>query len=87
MNKLRFLLALGAFFVLVAALSACGDDNVPGNAVAKVGDTSITKEQFNRSNYFQKKYGKLEYVSESGRLFKTNKGKVLKFNESHEITK
>lgn len=42
---------------------------------------NITKEQFNRSNYFQKKYGKLEYVSESGRLFKTNKGKVLKFNE------
>ena len=43
---------------------------------------NITKEQFNRSNYFQKKYGKLEYVSESGNLFKTNKGKVLKFNES-----
>lgn len=40
---------------------------------------NITKEQFNRSNYFQRKYGKLEYVSESGRLFKTNKGKVLKF--------
>jgi hypothetical protein len=44
----------------------------------------ITKEQFNRSNYFQKKYGKLEYVSESGRLFKTSKGKVLKFTESYE---
>jgi translation initiation factor 1 (eIF-1/SUI1) len=43
---------------------------------------NITKEQFNRSNYFQRKYGKLEYMSESGRLFKTNKGKVLKFNES-----
>jgi hypothetical protein len=42
---------------------------------------NITKEQFNRSNYFQRKYGKLEYVSESGKLFKTNKGKVLKFNE------
>lgn len=40
---------------------------------------NITKEQFNRSNYFQRKYGKLKYVSESGRLFKTNKGKVLKF--------
>jgi hypothetical protein len=47
----------------------------------------ITKERFEKSRYFQKKYGKLEYVSESGRLFKTNKGKVLKFNESHEITK
>ena len=45
---------------------------------------NITKEQFNRSNYFQRKYGKLEYVSESGRLFKTSNGKVLKFiNESH----
>ena len=43
---------------------------------------NITKEQFNRSNYFQRKYGKLEYVSESGKLFKTDKGKVLKFNES-----
>ena len=43
---------------------------------------NVTKEQFNRSNYFQRKYGKLEYVSESGRLFKTNKGKVLKFKES-----
>ena len=43
---------------------------------------NITKEQFNRSNYFQRKYGKLEYVSESGKMFKTNKGKVLKFKES-----
>ena len=43
---------------------------------------NITKEQFNRSNYFQTKYGKLKYVSESGKLFKTNKGKVLKFNEA-----
>ena len=43
---------------------------------------NITKEQFNRSNYFQKKYGKLEYVSESGKLFKTTKGRVLKFKES-----
>ena len=42
---------------------------------------NITKEQFNRSNYFQRKYGKLKYVSESGRYFKTSKGKVLKFNE------
>ena len=47
---------------------------------------NITKEQFNRSRYFQRKYGKLEYVSESGKLFKTNKGKVLKFiNESEDF--
>ena len=45
---------------------------------------SITKEQFSESRYFQKKYGKLKYVSESGKLFKTNKGKVLKFKESSE---
>ena len=43
---------------------------------------NITKEQFNKSRYFTKKYGKLEYVSESGKLFKTNKGKVLMFKES-----
>ena len=43
---------------------------------------NITKEQFNRSRYFKNKYGKLEYVSESGKLFKTNKGKVLMFKES-----
>ena len=47
---------------------------------------NITKEQFNRSSYFQRKYGKLEYVSESGKLFKTNKGKVLRFNESADQT-
>ena len=45
----------------------------------KMKKLNMTKEQFNRSKYFQRKYGKLEYVSESGRLFKTNKGKVLMF--------
>ena len=45
---------------------------------------NITKEQFNRSRYFKNKYGKLEYVSESGKLFKTSKGNVLKFNESDD---
>lgn len=43
---------------------------------------NITKERFEKSRYFTKKYGNLEYVSESGRLFKTNKGKVLMFKES-----
>ena len=43
---------------------------------------NITKERFEKSKYFQKKYGKLEYVSESGKLFKTNKGNILKFKES-----
>ena len=45
---------------------------------------NMTKEQFNRSRYFRNKYGKLEYVSESGKLFKTNKGKVLMFKESSD---
>lgn len=40
---------------------------------------NITKEAFEKSNYFTRKYGKLAFVSESGKLFKTNKGKVLKF--------
>jgi len=46
---------------------------------------NITKEQFNKSRYFKNKYGTLEYVSESGKLFKTNKGKVLTFvKESYD---
>ena len=45
---------------------------------------NITKEHFEKSRYFQKKYGNLEYVSESGNLFKTDKGKVLMFNEESE---
>ena len=43
---------------------------------------NITKEAFEKSRYFTRKYGKLEYVSESGKLFKTNKGKVLMFKEA-----
>lgn len=43
---------------------------------------NITKEAFEKSKYFNKKYGKLEYVSESGKMFKTDKGKVLMFKES-----
>ena len=43
---------------------------------------NITKERFEKSRYFQKKYGKLEYVSESGKAFKTSKGKVLMFKEN-----
>jgi len=40
---------------------------------------SITKEAFEKSNELKQKYGKLKYVSESGRYFKTDKGKILKF--------
>jgi parvulin-like peptidyl-prolyl isomerase len=42
----RFL-ALGAFFVVAIALAACGGSSIPGNSVAKVGGTSITKDDFN----------------------------------------
>ncbi len=48
MNRIfRLLTALGAFFVVTFALSACGD-SVPGNAVVRVGDTSITRATFQR---------------------------------------
>lgn len=47
---------------------------------------NITKEQFNRSRYFTKKYGTLKFVSESGKTFKTSKGRILKFNESSKVT-
>ena len=40
---------------------------------------NITKEAFEKSQYFKNKYGTLKYVSESGRYFKTNKGQMLKF--------
>ncbi len=45
---------------------------------------NITKEQFEKSNYFKNKYGNLEYVSESGKVFKTNKGKMLMFKEDSQ---
>jgi len=41
------LLALGAFFVVAIVLAACGGSSIPSNSVAKVGGTSITKEDFN----------------------------------------
>ena len=43
---------------------------------------NITKDKFTESKYFTTKYGKLEYVSESGKIYKTSKGHLLKFNES-----
>lgn len=46
---------------------------------------NITKERFEKSKYFQDKYGKLKYVSESGNYYKTDKGQVIKFNESFDI--
>ena len=46
---------------------------------------NIRKEQFNKSHYFQTKYGKLAYVSESGKVYKTDKGKLLKFSETTNV--
>ena len=45
----------------------------------KMKKLNITKKHFNESKYFQDKYGKLEYVSESGEIYKTSKGQVIKF--------
>ena len=39
----------------------------------------VTKERFEKSRYFQRKYGKLEYVSESGNVYKTANGTVVRF--------
>jgi foldase protein PrsA len=44
----RLLPALCAFFVLTFVLSACGSDSVPGNSVASVDGSSITKSDFDR---------------------------------------
>jgi foldase protein PrsA len=46
MSILRRTLALGAFFVAVVVLAACGGGGVPGNSVATVGDQTIKKSTF-----------------------------------------
>lgn len=38
---------------------------------------NITKKQYDESKYFNKKYGSLKFVSESGKLYKTDKGVVI----------
>ncbi len=43
---LRLAPALGAVLFALVGLSACGGGGIPGNAVAKVGDTPITKAAF-----------------------------------------
>jgi len=47
MKLARRFLALSAFFVVAIVLAACGGSSIPGNSVAKVGGTSITKDDFN----------------------------------------
>jgi foldase protein PrsA len=49
-TPLRILLALSAFFVAVMLLAACGssDTGVPGNAVANVDGTPITRAEYEK---------------------------------------
>jgi foldase protein PrsA len=46
LKTLSRLASLAALAAIAALIAGCGGDSVPSNAVAKVGDTSITKEQF-----------------------------------------
>jgi foldase protein PrsA len=50
----RYILALGAFFVVAAALSACGSD-VAGNSVANMDGNPITAQAFNHWMYIDAK--------------------------------
>lgn len=43
---------------------------------------NTTREHFEKSEYYTRKYGKLKFMSESGDKFKTDKGHVIKFNEA-----
>lgn len=45
---------------------------------------NITKKQYDESKYFNNKYGSIKFVSESGKLFKTDKGVVLSLEASKE---
>ena len=59
-------------------------ENLTTGVKSKMKKLNITKEHFEKSRYFKHKYGSLEYVSESGKVFKTNKGKILMFKEGSE---
>lgn len=43
---------------------------------------NITKKQYDESKYFTKKYGSIKFVSESGKMYKTDKGVVLTLEAS-----
>lgn len=47
---------------------------------------NITKKQYDESKYFNQKYGALKFVSESGKLYKTDKGVVLALEETKNET-
>lgn len=47
MSRLRALILLALLSVVALTVTACGsDDSVPGNAVARVGDSNITKAEY-----------------------------------------
>ena len=46
MKRYLRVLALGAFFVPAAILAGCGEEGIPGNAVAEVDGTAIEKADF-----------------------------------------
>ncbi len=50
MTAKRYLMALGAFFVLAVGIAACGS-SVPGDSVATVGGNPITSQAFNHWMY------------------------------------
>ena len=45
---------------------------------------NITKKQYDESKYFNNKYGSIKFVSESGKLFKTDKGVVISLESSNK---
>ncbi len=45
-NFRRSVLALSAASVAAASLAACGEESIPGNAVVRVGDTTIKKDAY-----------------------------------------
>ena len=52
----------------------------------KMKKLNITKKQYDESKYFNKKYGALKYVSESGKVYKTDKGVVLALESEEDDT-
>ena len=46
MKYVKSVLALGAFFVLAAGLSACGSSSVSGGSVAEMAGNQISSQAF-----------------------------------------
>ena len=74
----------GKVVLIFGRATGCFTRESVENDETKMKKLNITKEAFEKSQYFKNKYGELEYVSESGNVFKTDKGKVLMFKESYD---